>query len=100
MGWKPLRKGALRGFASIRIGRALIVHDCPVLAGINGRCWATLPRRPVLDGESRHRRDDRGKPVYSQIAEWSERDMRERFSDAVVAAVQREHADDLDGDGP
>ena len=36
MSWKSVRKGALLGFASVRIGRALIVHDCPVLASASG----------------------------------------------------------------
>ncbi len=31
LGFKAIAKGSLRGFAKIRIGRALIVSDVPVL---------------------------------------------------------------------
>ena len=38
--WRPLSKGALRGFATVRLDRGLTIFDCPVLAPHN-RSWAT-----------------------------------------------------------
>jgi DNA-binding cell septation regulator SpoVG len=96
--WKAVRKGALRGFASVRLGRSLVINDCPVLVGSNGSAWATLPGKPVLDAEGRQKRDDRGKPVYTPMAEWSDKAVRSEFSDAVVAAVERGHPGDLQAD--
>src|SRR3954470_2718227 len=93
--WKAVRKGALLGFASIRLGRSLVINDVPVLAS-NGRRWASLPGRPVLAQDGQPKRDERGKPVYAPFAEWTDRASRDRFSDGVIAAVEREHPGDLE----
>ena len=41
--WKPIIKGALRGFARVRLGRALVIHDIPVLSS-NWRAWVCTHR--------------------------------------------------------
>jgi hypothetical protein len=45
--FKPLTKGALRGFAHVELPSGLRITDCPVLIS-NGKTWATLPSKPVL----------------------------------------------------
>jgi len=94
VGWRAMRKGALLGFASVRIGKALTINDVPVLSS-SGRVWASLPGKPVLDAEGRQKRDDRGKPVYVPMAAWADRETANRFSDAVVGVLEREHPADL-----
>lgn len=61
--FKHLGKGAAVGVARVKLGRALIVNDVMLLSS-NGRVWANAP----------------GKPQG-----------RERFSAAVIAAVEAKH---------
>lgn len=97
IGWKPVRKGALLGFAGVRLGRALIVHDVPVLAGRNG-AWASLPSKPQIGSDGTVRRNDAGKIQYSPILEWADKEASRRFSDAVIDALHREFPDALTPD--
>jgi DNA-binding cell septation regulator SpoVG len=95
--WKPRVKGALRGFAKVRLGRGLLIHEVPVLAGKNGRGWAALPGRPILNADGSAARDAEGKQRYAPIMEWADRATSDRFTAAVIAAILAEHPDALDG---
>ena len=77
--WRPLVRGSLRGFAKIRIGRALIVSDVPVCTS-NGRSWASLPAKPMLGADGVALRDADGKIRYVPVLEWANRDARDAFS--------------------
>ncbi len=92
--WKPLRKGALRGFAVVQLSVGSTIHDVPVLAGRNG-AWAALPAKPQIDKDGRQRTDANGRPAYTAVLQWRDRELAHRFSAAVVAAVRRLHPQDL-----
>jgi hypothetical protein len=96
LSWKPLVKNSLRGFATIQLSIGLKLVDCPVLV-TNGKAWAGLPSKPVLDRDGKHAKPD-GKPQYSAVVEWKSWDLSERFSQAVVELVRAEHPDDLGGE--
>jgi hypothetical protein len=96
--WKPLIKNSLRGFATIELPIGLKVVDCPVLVS-NGKAWASLPTKPVLDRDGKRVKPD-GKPQYSAILEWKSRDLADRFSQSVVQLVLAEYPDALDDGGP
>ena len=68
LNWRPLVKGALRGFATVELPIGLKLIDCPVLVGPNG-AWAALPSKPVLDREGKHAKPS-GKAQYAAIVEW------------------------------
>jgi hypothetical protein len=94
--WKPIVRGQLRGFASIEIlSIGLRIIDIPVLIGSNGP-WATLPQKPEFDSEGRRRLDINGKPTWSPVLEWRTRDIRDKFSEGIIAAIRQAHPDDLD----
>jgi hypothetical protein len=95
--FKPMRKGALRGFATVQLPIGLTIEDCPVLAGPNGH-WSTLPSRPVLDGQGRQAKPS-GKPQYASILKWRDRELSDRFSQAVIALVRQKHPQALDDAG-
>ena len=92
--WKSLVKNSLRGFATIELPIGLKIVDCPVLVS-NGKTWASLPTKPVLDRDGKHVKPD-GKPQYSAILEWKSRDLADRFSQAVVELVRTEYPAALD----
>ena len=93
--FKPMTKGALRGFASIELPSGLLIEDCPVLVS-SGKAWASLPSRPVLDRQGRHVKPD-GKPQYVSILKWRDRDLADRWSAAVVELVRQQHPDVFGG---
>jgi hypothetical protein len=97
--WKPLVKNSLRGFATVLLPIGLKISDVPVLVS-NGKTWASLPSKPQVDKDGRHKRDVNGKLAYTAILEWKDRDLSDRFSQAVVALVQAEYPDALDGSEP
>jgi len=88
--WRPIGKGALVGFASVQLGKSLRILDCPVLMA-GGRRWATLPSKPMVDRSGTALRDEHQKIRYAPVLEWADRPARDRFSDAVCAAVERQH---------
>jgi hypothetical protein len=95
---RPLIKGALRGFVTVRLSIGLEIVDCPVLAS-NGKTWANLPAKPVLDRDGRQKNDVNGKPAYTAILQWRERELSDRFSEVVIDAIRRMHPGALDGAG-
>jgi hypothetical protein len=94
--WKPLIKGALRGFATLELPIGLKLIDCPILIGRDGP-WASLPSKPQVDKEGRQKVDVNGKRAFEPVLEWRDRALSDRFSDAVVALVRAEHPHAFDG---
>lgn len=96
--FKPLARGALRGFATVRLPSGLVISDVAVCTA-NGRTWASLPSKPVLNRDGRHV-EEGGKKKYASILSWSDRDTADRWSAAVVDLVRQHHPDALDGGTP
>ena len=88
--WKSIPRNSLRGFAKIRLGKSLIIGDVAVHCS-NGKRWAQLPSKPQIDRDGHAMKDDRGKVKYVPMLEWTDKATADRFSEAVVAAVEREH---------
>jgi hypothetical protein len=89
--WRPLRKNTLRGFATLELPKALTIRDVSVHEK-NGKMLAGLPAKPQIDGEGRVIRAAGGKIIqYAAILTWRDRDLPDRFSDAVVALIRAEH---------
>src|SRR4051794_38663613 len=84
---KPTRKGALRAIVSVLMPGGWIIADCPVCTS-HGKTWASLPSKPLLDPEGRHRVDARGKPLYVPILRWTDRATADEWSQAVIAQVK------------
>ena len=96
--FKPVRKGALRGFCTIRLPSGLTIADVTICES-HGRTWASLPSKPILDRDGRHVEQD-GKKRYQPILQWSDRETADRWSAAVVDLVRQHHPDALDGVEP
>jgi len=91
--WKRADKpgSSLVGFAGIELpfrGSVLKVDDLPVCVS-HGKAWAAWPARPVVTKDGVVSKiPGTGKTRYVNILRWSDRDISQRFSDAVVALVR------------
>jgi hypothetical protein len=95
--WKPLRKGALIGFAAISLPAGLEIDDIPVLM-INGKAWAALPGRPVITADGRVAKlPGTSKTQYVSFLRWRDRALSTAFSERVVELVLERHPTALDG---
>jgi hypothetical protein len=56
-----------------------------------------LQRRAQIDADGRQKRAADGKPAYTKILEWRDRETSDRWSAAVIDLVRRAHPDALDG---
>jgi hypothetical protein len=84
--WRPLRKNTLRGFARVQFGSGLIVSEITVhVAGT--KCWASPPSRPWLkDGAPVL--DEKGKPRWQPLLDFSNHGVRSSWSRQVLAALR------------
>jgi hypothetical protein len=88
LGWRPLVKGALRGFVTVQLGRSLKLTDLSIVSS-NGKLWVAFRDKPLLaDGKALL--DDKGKQRYVTIMEWTDKAAADRFSAAVIAAGRAE----------
>ncbi|WP_424140280.1 hypothetical protein [Roseomonas chloroacetimidivorans] len=85
--WKALSRNSLRGFATVRLRNGLAIKDVTVHCS-NGKRWASLPSKPLIDKDGNAQRSQDGKIRYVPILEWPSRDVADRFSEAVVTAVE------------
>jgi hypothetical protein len=97
--WTPRRSNTLFGFADVLLTEThLRIHDCAIHEK-NGKRWAQLPGRPMIDRDGVALRDEQGKTKYARILEFDSREASDEFSRAVIAAVLAEFPSVFDGAG-
>ena len=86
--WRPVEKNTLRGFVTLRLAPSgLILRECALHQKEEKR-WVSLPGKPQLDGEGKHRTDPAsGKKLWAPIVEIAGKDERARFQRAALAAI-------------
>ena len=94
--FKRLRKGALLGFATVRLPIGLVIADIPVCTS-HGKVWASLPSKPMIGADGRQIERD-GKKRYVPILSWADRQTQDKWSAAVVELV-RQHDPEALGEG-
>ena len=93
--WKSINKGGLRGFADIQLG-ALRINGVMVYRKKDGGSWAALPSKPSIGSDGTVFKGQDGKPKYTPILEWTNRDTSDKFSAAVIGAVEHEYPGDTE----
>lgn len=88
--WRPLTKGALRGFAKIELPSGMLIADVTILSGNNGP-WASPPSKPQVGRDGAVIKDAAGKARYTPIIEFASKDVRDRWSNAVIEALRAAH---------
>ena len=92
--WRPMRKNSLLGFARVELPSGMVVHDVTILTGERGP-WASPPSKPMVGKDGTVLTDDKGKARYSPIIEFTSKEVRDRFSAAVVDALRASHPEVL-----
>jgi DNA-binding cell septation regulator SpoVG len=92
--WRPLRKKSLHGFVKVQMPSGMIVIDVKILTGERG-AWASPPSKPVMSSDGTTLKDDNGKVRYSSIIEFTSKDIRNSWSDAVIDAIRQAHPEAL-----
>lgn len=90
----PVARNTLRGFARVRMPSGMIIADVAIHVR-DGRAWASPPSKPMLDRSGVQMKGNDGKPQWVQLILFTSRELRDRFSDSVVAALRQSHPDAL-----
>jgi hypothetical protein len=86
--WRPCERGTLHGFCRVKVNAWHLTIDGIAIHEKDGRRWAQLPARPQLNANRELERDG-DKVKYAKILWFDEREVADRFSAAVVEAVDR-----------
>jgi hypothetical protein len=97
--FRAVRRNSLRGFAEVKLPSGLIINDI-VIGEANGRQWALLPSKPMVDRDGNLLREPSGKIRYSPVVEWGSAALRDEFSRRVVALVCAQYPVAFDGGPP
>ena len=88
--FRALRKNSLLGFAKVELPSGMIVADVTVLSGERGP-WASPPSKLMVGRDGVAMKDATGKLRYSPIIEFTSKEIRDKFSEAVIAAIRESH---------
>jgi hypothetical protein len=91
----PVTRNTLRGFARIRMQRGLIVADV-AFHQRDGRAWASPPAKPMLGRGGSQMKGADSRPSWPPIISFASRETRDRWSEAVLAALHGSHPNALD----
>lgn len=69
---------------------ALVMSELPV-HNTEGRRWVGMAARPQLNEDGSRRMGANGKQLWQSLTEWKTREAGERFSAAVIAAIEEKH---------
>jgi hypothetical protein len=88
LNFKPLVSGTLRGFVDIRLRELrMIIRDVTVHQR-DGKTWAGLPGKPMIDRNGNALRGDDGRIKYTPVLELDDKATRSAFSARVCAALE------------
>ena len=83
-------RNSLRGFARVRLPSGLILHDTAIHER-DGKACASPASKPMLSRDGTVVRDAAGKTQYVPIISFAPREIRDRFSSAVIEAMRSAH---------
>jgi hypothetical protein len=93
--FKAVRKGTLRGFASVKLPCGLVINDV-VIGESSGKQWALLPSKAMIDRNGNLMHDASGKIRYAPVNQWGTPALRDEFSRRVATIVIRHWPDAFD----
>jgi hypothetical protein len=86
--FKPIarERSALRGVARVRMPSGMIIDGIMVFSQ-DGKNWVMPPTKPSIKSDGTVYKKD-GKPVYTPVISFADKETRQKFSDAVCRAVE------------
>jgi len=89
--WTPRSSGgALRGFAGVVTPSGYVFNECGIFEQ-NGRWWASPSSKPMIGRDGVALKDEKGKVKYAPVVSFTDKNTRNRWSDAVIAALHAAH---------
>jgi hypothetical protein len=85
--WREMRRNSPTGFAKIEMPSGMQISDVCILAGETGP-WASPPSKPQIDRDGRVLTGANGKVKYTPIIAFASRDLRGKWSAAVIEALR------------
>jgi hypothetical protein len=92
--WKPLHRYSLLGFARVRMPSGVIFHDVSVHRS-NASFWASPAAKPQIGRNGTQLRARDGKGLFVPVVSFATKELRDRFSAAVITALQAAHPEAL-----
>jgi len=92
--WRPLCKNSLLGFAKVELPSGMVLVDVTILTGERGP-WASPPSKPMVGRDGVVMKDAGGKTKYVPVIEFTSKEVRDRWSAAVVDAMRAAHPEAL-----
>ena len=90
--WTPVEKNTLRGFADLYFTKMrMTIHGC-MLHEKAGKKWVSFPSMPKQQPDGNVARNGEGKIVYKPPVISFDQDVRDRLTDAAVAAIEARSA--------
>ena len=89
-----VERNTLRGFAKVRTPSGIIFHDVAIHRQADA-AWASPASKPLLDRTGQHMRDAAGKSQWVPIVSFTSKELRDKFSAAVIDALRTSHPDVL-----
>ncbi len=87
--FRAVARNSLRGFARVRMPSGVIFHDVAIHEK-NGSRWAAPPSKPMLGRDGKQIERD-GKPAWQPVVSFASKDVRDKFSAVIVAAIEAAH---------
>ena len=94
LGWRPMRKNSLLGFAKVELPSGMILTDVAIHITDRG-AWASPPSKPMIGPDGVALKDDAGKIRYLPVIEFKSKEIRSRFSIGVIEGLRAAHPEAL-----
>jgi hypothetical protein len=89
-----IRRNSLRGFATVRLPSGMVLSDVGIHYD-SGKYWAAVPSKAMISRDGTLIKDVNGKIRYAPIISFASKELRDKFSQAVIAAVESSHPGEL-----
>lgn len=83
--FKTFEKNSLRGFCDVEMPSGMIIHGITIFEK-DGTRWASPPSKAAI-GKSGTQIHRDGKPLYNPIVSFTTKELRDKWSDAVIKAL-------------
>jgi hypothetical protein len=88
--WRPMQRNSLLGFVKIEMPSGMILAEVAIMTREHG-AWAAPPSKPLILRDGTATRDTAGKVRYAPLISFATKELRDRFSSAVIGALRVAH---------